>query len=279
MQEKILFEEAEKYMYGKEVKCSYEKAMELYLKAAEEGSCDAMYKLALIYRDGEIVSRDFSKSMEYYEKYAATGDNLGLLRLAQIYRKGEICKKDDEKAMELYLKAAQQGFDKAQNNLATMYKGKGDYVNAAYWYEQAVQQGNATAKKNLEDMLEYNANAVYKIAENILEKEPEKAQTLLRKAADKNHPEAICRLADLKSDEGGDGEELYIRAAHLGNARAAEILGDKYFEISLKKAEKYYKIAAYESDSAAEKLARCYTDSRRIFKKTAKAKKLLENLK
>ncbi len=270
------FEEAEKYMYGKEVKCNYTKAVELYTAAAEEGNLRAMHKLAVIYRDGEIVIKDDEKALFYFEKCAETGDNASLFRLAVMYRNGEIAEKDTAKAKELYLKAAQQGFDKAQNNLGTMYKEEGNFTESAYWYKQAKNQGNEAAAKNLENMLEYNADAIYALACDATETE---AEALFEKAAKLNHSAAIKKLADIKASRGEEAESLYIRAAGLGDTESAEILGDMYFEKSLKIAEKYYKTAAEKSESAARKLAACYTDDRRIFKKKAKAEKILENLR
>lgn len=54
------------------------------------------------------------------------------------------------------LKAAEQGDADAQYNLGWMYrKGKGvdkDYAKAAYWYTQAVEQGDKDAQAALKKL-------------------------------------------------------------------------------------------------------------------------------
>ena len=274
-----LYNEAEKYMYGKEVKCNYEKAIRLYSEAAEKGSSRAMLKLAVIYRDGEIAERDLEKSLKYYTDCAEHGGSEDLFRLAVIYQKGEITEKDESAAQKLYKRAAEMGFDKAQNNLAAIYKRNKEFVKAAYWYEKAKAQGSEAAEKNLKNMLEYDSRAIYEIAlECRRRNEIETFEKLLRRAAHLNNTDAMKALADIEQD-AETAEKLYIQAANQGSAAAAEILGDKYFKTSLKTAEKYYR-AAYVAGSktAAEKLAACYTDGRRLFKNKAKAEKLLKNL-
>ncbi|GBB87807.1 hypothetical protein RclHR1_01430016 [Rhizophagus clarus] len=134
----------------------YEKAIELYHKAANSGDSDAQNNLANMYRNGEGVDKDYEKAIELYHKAANSGDSDAQFNLALMYKNGEGVDKDYEKAIELYHKAANSGYSDAQYNLALMYEyGKGTEQNidqAIYWYEKSAKQGDQDAQNKLEEL-------------------------------------------------------------------------------------------------------------------------------
>ena len=62
------------------------------------------------------------RDSSYYEQCAASGDAASQFVLANLYHRGEFFPQDLGKALFWYQKAAEQGHDKAQNNLANLYK-------------------------------------------------------------------------------------------------------------------------------------------------------------
>ena len=58
------------YEKGHGVEQSYEKAVEWYLKAAEQGFACAQCNLGCMYENGRGVEQSFEKAREWYEKAA-----------------------------------------------------------------------------------------------------------------------------------------------------------------------------------------------------------------
>lgn len=90
---------ADKLFAMKEIK----PAIELYEKAAEDGSTDAMYKLGKIYLDSSSGGfMDIEKGIMWYTKAADTGHSDARLELGTFYKNGIHVKKDKKKA-KIYL--------------------------------------------------------------------------------------------------------------------------------------------------------------------------------
>jgi len=62
------------YYQGENVSQDYEKAVELYILAADKGSTPAMIALSDMYWDGVGVSQNYQTSLEWYIKAAEAGD-------------------------------------------------------------------------------------------------------------------------------------------------------------------------------------------------------------
>ena len=88
-------------------------AFKLFLKAAEQGDSSAMSRLACMYADGEGVSRDFEKSIEWDKNSIEAGNISSFL------------------------------------NLAITYRTLGDIVSSKYWFEKALDKGDAEAALQL----------------------------------------------------------------------------------------------------------------------------------
>lgn len=58
------------YVQGEGVAEDFQKAMEWYLKAVENGSTDAMVFVAYLYEEGNGVEQDYKIAMEWYLKAA-----------------------------------------------------------------------------------------------------------------------------------------------------------------------------------------------------------------
>lgn len=70
-----LFNQGEKYYYGRKVIKNYAKAFKYFLSAAEGGHAGAQYMIGTIYRNGEGVPKDLRKAREWFVKADVQGYN------------------------------------------------------------------------------------------------------------------------------------------------------------------------------------------------------------
>jgi TPR repeat protein len=113
--------------------------------------------------------------------------------LGMMFYTGRGLPKDDSKAAYWFQNAAEQGSDFAQNNLGVMYyEGQGvrkDYAKALYWYQKSAAQGNAFAQ--------YNIGELYEKGQGVA-KDKTQATYWYQKAADQGLREAKNRLKKLR---------------------------------------------------------------------------------
>ncbi|MBO5589910.1 MAG: SEL1-like repeat protein [Acidaminococcaceae bacterium] len=132
---------------------NYKKAFELYQKAADMGSMDAVAGLGWCYYNGNGVEKDLEKALEYNSEAADAGVARAQNVLGVMYDLGEGVNKNKVKAAELYRLAANKGDANAQCNLGYMYEdGVGvpqDFAQAVEWYRKAAEQGLARGQCNL----------------------------------------------------------------------------------------------------------------------------------
>jgi TPR repeat protein len=71
-------------LFGRDgIQQSFEKAFELYQKAAESGLVDAYYDLGVCYRRGEGVEMDLEKAKECYQKAIDHGNDNALVNIRE----------------------------------------------------------------------------------------------------------------------------------------------------------------------------------------------------
>ena len=73
-----------------------------------------------MYHEGYGVRQDYDKAVELYRKAAEQGHEAGQLALGFMYHKGYGVRQDYDKAVEWYRKAARQGNTTAQKNLSEL---------------------------------------------------------------------------------------------------------------------------------------------------------------
>ena len=246
------------YDHGRGVEQSYEKAVEWYRKAAEQGYANTQCRLGSMYHDGRGVEQSYKTAVEWYRKsaeqeYAAAQCNLGVM-----YEYGQGVEQSYEKAVEWYRKAAEQGYANAQCNLGVMYEyGQGveqSYETAVEWYRKAAEQGDARGQYNLGDMYE-NGKGV--------EQSYETAVEWYRKAAEQGNAIAQfnlgCQYYFSKGVEQSYDKafEWFRKAAEQGIASAQYNLGCQYYfsqgvEQSYDKAVEWYRKAAEQGYAGAQ---------------------------
>lgn len=131
---------------------NYEKASELFLKSAQNGSDDAAVNLAFIYLSSEDPNY-FEPAIELFEQAAKNGNNTAKFMLGYAYYKGFIVEQDFHKAVPLIRDAANAHFDEAHYILANIYaNGEGiakNYGNAVKQYRAAIAQGHVPSMTEL----------------------------------------------------------------------------------------------------------------------------------
>lgn len=134
------------YAEGLGTEQDYTKAVECFLKAAEQGNISAENNLGYCYLNGAGVGKDDTKAVEWFKKSAEQGDAYGQSNLAYCYLNGLGVEKNYEMAAEWYGKSAEQGNACGQNGLGYCYSnGLGiqkDSSKATEWYKKSAEQGN-----------------------------------------------------------------------------------------------------------------------------------------
>lgn len=197
------------------------KAIEWYMKAAEQGNETAINNLGAVYLSGNIVPKDLKKAIFWFEKGAQMDNPKFDYLLA-------VCYEEDgqyEKAVEHYSKAAAKEHVEALRCLGDCYYlGRGVEKNlelAARCYYEAVQHDD-----------DY---ACFLLANCFLEghgmpQDYEAALMLLKRAADRGIVPAQYRLARCYQEGTGTKRDLqstihyYTMAAEGGDLKAQEAL-------------------------------------------------------
>lgn len=139
----------------KNIKNDDRSAFEWFKKAAEhadinlEAATDAMFELGVYYYRGEIIPKDVVKSFSWCKKAAENGVVNAMNWVGSFYRKGEGVIQNDNKAIEWFGKSANGGNAYAMLNLAVLYDEDGYKSEAYEWYEKAANAGNEYAKEKI----------------------------------------------------------------------------------------------------------------------------------
>ena len=235
----------------------YEKAIELYKKAAALGHIGVLNRLGGMYQYGEGVKQSNTEAVKWYRKGAEAGDANAMNNLGWMYRNGKGVKQSDTEAVKWYRKGAEAGNDWAIFNLGYMYQyGKGveqSYAEAVKWYRKGAEAGDANAMSNL--------GCMYKNGKGVEQSDTE-AVKWYRKGAEAGNAAAMNNLGAMykngKGVEQSDTEAVrwYRKAAEAGDANAMNSLGVRYkngegVEQSDTEALKWYRKAAEAGNAAA----------------------------
>ncbi len=214
------------YDKGQGVEQDYQKAVEWYTKAAEQGNVDAQCHLGVCYINGQGVEKNLQKAVEWYTKAAEQGNAWAQNNLGICYYNGYGVEQDYKKAVEWYTKSAEQEYVNAQNSLGVCYEnGQGveqDYKKAVEWYTKAAEQGNTSAQNNL--------GVCYEKGQGV-EQDYQKAVEWYTKAAEQGNARAQKKLGMCYLNGQGvvqdyqKAVEWFTKAAEQGYASAQNCLG------------------------------------------------------
>ncbi len=291
------------YKNGWGVERNYNEALFWLNKAISCGSKRAYCMLGRFYEKGYGVEVDYEKAIHLYEKAVELKSKKALLYLGMCYEEGKGCTKDLRKAAKLYQEAMTKGVVSAKYKYGLcLYDGIGIIKNkeeGITLIEESAESGFAEAETKMGN---YYENLYYDIADsqkinlvsfeyynihnNISKEDREEEQKLMqeykskalswwRKAADKENPEALFKLAICYypdfwamgmnalyiEDNPIKALDLIKRSANKGYIEALELLGEFYEEgrafidKNLNKAKDYYiKASKKGSELAKERL-------------------------
>lgn len=103
-----------RYLLGRGVEQSNEKAFYYFNKAAEEGDPFAQNELAYMYAAGKGTSRNYAKALSWYEKAALQGLASAQYNVGLFYLHGLGVRADKKQAREWFQKSAAHGFEPAR---------------------------------------------------------------------------------------------------------------------------------------------------------------------
>lgn len=132
-------------------KSNYKEALHYFNMAAMKGDATAMHSLGNLYALGNGVKEDSAKAFEWWEKAAEGGNVDAQAQLGRCYLIGEGIEADADKAVKWLTKAADSDDAESAYYLATYLENTGytNYVDIAYYYMVAANQGIADAQASL----------------------------------------------------------------------------------------------------------------------------------
>ncbi len=123
----------------------FEKALELFRRAAERGDADAKYALGELYKHGKGVAKDDGEAANWFQAAADDDHAAAMVELAILKFNGSGVERDPAGAVKLFRRAAEQGNAVAQNRLAYLLaQGRGvepDLTQANEWRDRARRAG------------------------------------------------------------------------------------------------------------------------------------------
>lgn len=168
---------------------NHKEAFKWFQMAADQDCVDAQYYLGLIYQAGDGVEKNDRQAFEWFNKAAHGEDVDAQSNLANMYYKGIGVPQDFAQAFKWYQKPAEEKFIEAQFILGVMFlEGKGtekNYQKALFWFSKAAEQGCIDAQ--------FNVALMYEKGMGVWQND-QKAFAWFSKAAEQGHPDAECCL-------------------------------------------------------------------------------------
>lgn len=273
--------------YYYEVLQDFVKALEYYLKGAEQGNVEVQIKAGLLYEAGiNGIKRNSEEAVKWFNK-AFAQDVSYAKKIGKIYYRGKrnsgyagefrtSVKQDFAKALEWYLKAAEQNDEHSQFRIGVLYEAgikgvKKDSAEAFKWFTKTVTQDPTYASVigrmycggdpcDLEGIVcsleDYNYNR-----DTVVEQDFDKALEWFHKDPDVTNTEAKYHFFSgirCKNDKllGGDDQAMqyFLKAAIKNHSGAQYYIGEYYEKKGNNgKAKEWYQKAAYQGYDAAKK--------------------------
>jgi TPR repeat protein/uncharacterized protein (UPF0335 family) len=222
---------------------NFEKAIDLYKRAAEQGHPLARYNLAIHYRDGDLVPRDFVQAAEWFAKSAESGLVSAMVEYGYALTDGRGTKKNPRRGVEWLQQAAEAGSLRAKFYLGSTYY-YGVYCGrtpapctpiaidrdlSLLWYGRVAEAGDSIAEARVAQIMEGG--------QGLPNPQPEIAERYWRLAAHGGNAFAQVEFAErlrrgflLIKQEYGENEviSLFEHAMSQGSAQAAVALAQVY---------------------------------------------------
>ena len=205
---------------------NYNKAMEMYVKAAGMGSLEAEYQMSRLITNNLVDNNKYAVKItsliKSLQQSADNGNLDAMVGLGDHYMN----QPNTNLALSYYTKAAEQNFAPALLRLGLLYfHGEGvekNYQSATELFTKAANLGNVVSQ--------YHLGEIYRQGLGVA-KNAAAASIWYAKAADKNFTKALASLADLYFSGTGLKEPNLYKAIELYNKAA--VLGDSYSSLML----------------------------------------------
>ncbi|MDA7426920.1 tetratricopeptide repeat protein [Primorskyibacter aestuariivivens] len=213
---------AKRYATGDGVLPDFERAVELYRKAADSGHPEAQNQLGRHLDAGLGTPQDTAAALDWFGKAAAQGNPAHVFDYATVLEKAAGDDPDRQaKALATYARAAEMGHVPALTSLGVLYQqGTGtevDYEAAARYFEKAVAAGDARALNNL-GLLYVRGHGV--------EQDYDRAAQLFLAAAEAGIRAAMRNLAVMYENGFGVEQDDQQHAFWLAKAREGQSATD-----------------------------------------------------
>jgi TPR repeat protein len=250
-----------------------------YRKAADHGNAIAQSNLGLCYYNGNGVTKDYAEAVKWYRKAADQGNVEAQFNLGCLYYFGHGVQIDKMMALSYWEKAAEKDHAVAVGNLGALYangvvNGKRDNKRALYYYNKAIEIGNAPeAYSSLSYYYEYGIE---------VEKDIKKAEALLEKGASigsyycsgrclydgigrkRDYRQAFLQFRKSVDENDSDGGRYYLEECYAN--------GYGTIQDVVKAVQLYARAAEREHIPAMKRLAECYETGTGEQKDLARAK-------
>ncbi|MDE6792342.1 MAG: hypothetical protein K2J48_04595, partial [Muribaculaceae bacterium] len=243
-------------------KKNFQKAANLFERAASLGNVDAMFNIALLYEHGDRIPQNIYKALMWYRAAAEKGDAKSMVNLGSLLEDGPEEIQNHKEAFQWFLKAAESGYTVAWNEVAHCYRygiGVEQSVDSAYEnYLKATEMENPS-------MTYFNIYLLFADGK-ACEPNMENAVPWLIKAAELKEPVANFHLGLLYKNGIGvehDGMEAFKQfkiAAEAGHPHALYELGTvyKYVINDPQSAFECFNRSASENIESMYELGTCY---------------------
>lgn len=257
-------------------------ARDIYQQVADKGDKDAQLKLAYMYENGLGGPVDMREAAQWFEKSARSGQAVAQYRLGRIHQLGRLNTQPNYVQAKYWYQQAMQQYVPAAVALGFVYDTVNDnYKNALRAYELAAVKGDSIAQ--------FNAGLIYEKGKGI-PVDYHKAQSYYTTAAEKGHIQAMVQLAGLYfngvlgSRDEKEALRWYQKAADAKDREALYYLGlfsetGIGMDLDYKAAQKYYQASASHGDAQAMlALARLYQYGQGVDKNYQEAEVLYKEL-
>lgn len=175
-----------KYYNGDQVPLDYNKALDLFKSAAENGLLVAYGNTGSLYLWGKGTDANIEKARQWFEAGVKLGDSHSQYYLATMYRDGNGILKNPQRAKDLFEKSANSGNKNAEYELAMMYKQENQLTEAFNWFMKSAK-GSFFAEGN--NNAQYELGLMYYYAKGT-SKNNQEAAYWIKKAYENGHSEA-----------------------------------------------------------------------------------------
>lgn len=259
-----------------------------YRRAAEQGHCNAQYRLGLAYAEGDGVIEDLHEAAKWFLKAAAQGNAWAQYRLGQCYRQGRGVIESRDEAVKWFQRAADLNHDEARAALGRM-KVSGETVTERALPAFLAKESNVTTQLGEPTVRQVS------VAPDVF-RQPSRTQTPTPKEefdqgrklmGELKYKEAIpffvraanggylaanlqCGLAHVKEAKHAEAVKWFHRAASLNDPQSWSFLGGWYeagwgVTQDYKEAAKWFKLAAENGEAFAQfRLGRLFADGKGV---------------